>query len=397
MELTQEQRAKIKKVAKLVDFESKGAISLLEYLYELEDKYEKEIPELSELIEELKKERPDRQEIKEMVDEILSSFEMRIPKDGEDGKDYILTEDDKKEIASKITVPKPQPDKIIEKHTETVKIEQPIEIIKEVAVITDEEITSRGEAIRDGLELLQDDDRLDKKAIKGLDDYDEVARLAREPRRSGMVGKGLLSQMNDVNIQSPTNGQGLVYNSTTGLWENGAGGGGTTPNLQQVTDLGSTTTNTIELPAIQALTSAGGTIKSHSGANVAEFGAGGGQNWTFEDGVKLNGGTASRVLLTDANKNIAYSTLTSDELEESILSFENYSKNLKSYPYTITETSPTITTIAYTTPSGIINKTITEVSPTVTTIVFSGDYPAGLPTTKTITETSPTLITIIYS
>jgi len=88
-----------------------------------------------------------------------------------------------------------------------------------------------------------------------------------------------------------------------------------TQNLQAVTDIGSTTTNTIQLPAIQALTSAGGTIKSHSGANVAEFGQGGGQAWTFYDGVKLDAGTASRVLLTDANKNIAYSTLTSAQLE----------------------------------------------------------------------------------
>jgi hypothetical protein len=89
--------------------------------------------------------------------------------------------------------------------------------------------------------------------------------------------------------------------------------------------------------------------------------------------------------------------LITPTLDEVANSFESYSKNLLSYPYTITETSPTITTIAYTTPSGIINKTITEVSSAITTIVFSGDYPSGLPTTKTITETSPTLITITYS
>lgn len=75
-------------------------------------------------------------------------------------------------------------------------------------------------------------------------------------------------------------------------------------------------------------------------------------------------------------------------------SFETFSKNLKAYPYTITETSSTVTTIVYNTGAGTITKTITEVSPTVTTIVFSGDYPL-LITTKTITDGAP--IAISYS
>jgi len=41
-------------------------------------------------------------------------------------------------------------------------------------------ITKSSEAVRDALELLVDDDRLDKTAIKGLDDYEEVARLAKK-------------------------------------------------------------------------------------------------------------------------------------------------------------------------------------------------------------------------
>lgn len=65
-------------------------------------------------------------------------------------------------------------------------------------------------------------------------------------------------------------------------------------------------THKVTTSAIQSNSSAGGTIKSNSGANVAEFGEGGGQNITFEDGVKLNGGAASRILATDASKNIQY-------------------------------------------------------------------------------------------
>jgi len=82
-------------------------------------------------------------------------------------------------------------------------------------------------------------------------------------------------------------------------------------------------------------------------------------------------------------------TLT--EILETGSTFESYNKNLLSYPYTITETSPTVTTIDYTSPSGTITKTITEVSSSVTTIAIGG---IG---TKTITETSPTLVTIAYS
>lgn len=43
--------------------------------------------------------------------------------------------------------------------------------------------------IRDSLELLRDGERLDKEAIKGLDDYDEISALAKQPKGndSGVV------------------------------------------------------------------------------------------------------------------------------------------------------------------------------------------------------------------
>jgi len=46
----------------------------------------------------------------------------------------------------------------------------------------EENLPKNGEFYRDALELLKDDDRLDKTAIKGLDDYDEVSRLAKQPK-----------------------------------------------------------------------------------------------------------------------------------------------------------------------------------------------------------------------
>lgn len=67
-----------------------------------------------------------------IVKEVLAKVVVPKPKDGEDGKDYVLTEKDKKDIAKEIKVPVVE--KIVEK-TEVIK-EQPIvtEVVKEVAV-----------------------------------------------------------------------------------------------------------------------------------------------------------------------------------------------------------------------------------------------------------------------
>jgi len=116
---------------------------------------------------------------------------------------------------------------------------------------------------------------------------------------------------------------------------------------------------------------------------------------------RLNLKAGAGITLTGTQlSNGAEYTITSNASEADTLqsvierwaTFEAYNKNLLSYPYEIEETSWTITTIVYTTPTGTITKVITEVSPTVTTIVLSG-IPAGLPTTKTITEWTSTLIT----
>lgn len=42
----------------------------------------------------------------------------------------------------------------------------------------------------------------------------------------GGGGSSTLSGLTDVDISNPSDGQTLVYNATSGKWENGAGGGG---------------------------------------------------------------------------------------------------------------------------------------------------------------------------
>lgn len=84
-------------------------------------------------------------------------------------------------------------------------------------------ITEQPEAIRDSLELLQDDERLDVSAIKGLDEL-----LKKYKGKSEMVVGGIrfLTQLADVRITSIANGDVLKWNSTTLQWENGAESGG---------------------------------------------------------------------------------------------------------------------------------------------------------------------------
>lgn len=83
------------------------------------------------------------------------------------------------------------------------------------------------EDIRNKLELLSGEDRLDKKAIAGLDDYEEVKKLAKAPRGGG--GSSTLWQLADVDIVStqPTNGQVLAYNGTLKQWKPSSAGAGT--------------------------------------------------------------------------------------------------------------------------------------------------------------------------
>ena len=75
--------------------------------------------------------------------------------------------------------------------------------------------------------------------------------------------------------------------------------------------------DTVHVSTVRAHTSAGIVIEATGGADVALFGAGGGQNATFYDGVKLDASTADRILSTDASKNItALNTTTYPSLAE---------------------------------------------------------------------------------
>lgn len=94
--------------------------------------------------------------------ELLSLIEPLIPEPvkGDRGDSYILTKKDKYEIAQAIEVP------IVEKIIEKTEIREPI-VTNEIREIAKYETS---EQIREKLENLKGDERLDKSAIKGLED-----------------------------------------------------------------------------------------------------------------------------------------------------------------------------------------------------------------------------------
>lgn len=110
-------------------------------------------------------------------------------------------------------------DKVVNETTTQIKplIPKPEDLIATVEDDLTKKLPQYGVEFRDGLELLTGNDRLDKSAIRGLDDYEEIAKLAKE--KSQEITKII-------------------------------GGGAGIQNLQQVTDNGNTTTKDITVSGI---------------------------------------------------------------------------------------------------------------------------------------------------
>jgi len=123
----------------------------------------------------------------------------------------------------------------------------------------------------------------------------------------------------ETGLEFSTGGSGGVpggSNTQVQFNDSGAFGGDAELTYDKTTNL-LTVGGAVHTSAIQAHTSAGLTLETQGGADIALFGAGGGQNATFYDGVKLNAQTASRILSTDASSNItALDTATYPSLTE---------------------------------------------------------------------------------
>jgi hypothetical protein len=79
------------------------------------------------------------------------------------------------------------------------------------------------EQVRDKLETLKEEDRLDVSAIKGLEEFVKRFKTkAKEVTHAVMSLSGLF----DVSVSGQTNGQALVWDSTLQRWKNGTVSGG---------------------------------------------------------------------------------------------------------------------------------------------------------------------------
>jgi hypothetical protein len=132
---------------------------------------------------------------------------------------------------------------------------------------------------------------------------------------SDLDRRAAINELNDIieaNTGNPTviiqdNGTVLPYKKTL----NFIGTTVTNDTLNNRINIAIPTTTSL----VKASTSAGVFLRSNNDTLVAEFGQGGGSNFTFEGNVRLNAGTASRVLVTNGTKDLTASTVTQAELE----------------------------------------------------------------------------------
>lgn len=190
-----------------------------------------------------------------------------------------------------------------------------------------------GEPIRDSLELLDGDNRLDKNAIRGLDDYDEVSKLAREPRVNKVYqgGGGARQFIALTDVPNSYLGQAGKYPKVKAT-EDGLefGTAGSTSPLTTKGDLYGFSTVDARIPVgtdgkvLQADSSNPLGVSWQTPSTTTPAGSntqvqfndsgvfGGDAGFTYDKttdiatigGLNLSGQTASRIAIFDASKNV---------------------------------------------------------------------------------------------
>lgn len=198
MELTPEQIEKAKKVVGLKD---SGQLILLkeietigEKVSDVESNVAARLDSIEESVSRVSEELKKKLE-SELVLEI-DREELR----GKDGEDYVLKETDLEEIAAMamMDIEVPVVEKVIER----------TEVIRETPIVTEnvveKAITDKAEVIRDKLETLEKDERLDKSAIKGLEEYVDNKTLDRAVSILDSRTSFLLNKINNLPTATTT-------------------------------------------------------------------------------------------------------------------------------------------------------------------------------------------------
>lgn len=213
-ETQQEQLKKI--TAKGSMLENTGVLGMAKSFIEVEDKIDTVEASIAELIDEIKKK--DTSLVYEVDEDkiaqnVLSKVVIPEPikgEPGEKGDSYILTQNDKKEIASSIKVP------IVEKVIEKTIVEQPV--VTEVTNNVENPVT--GEDIVYRVNDLPTDDEELKIDFIHIKNTENFVKSIKEKIVAG--GTKFLSYLwGDVDINNPQNNEILKYDSSSGKWKNG--------------------------------------------------------------------------------------------------------------------------------------------------------------------------------
>ena len=205
-QLTPKQKRDLLRLGEIAD---NGASGIVRVISKLEDDMDAEIGSLKEEIG------GDIEKVAKRASEALAVAKETAKQEGkpgdpgekgENGDDYILTEEDKNDIARKIRVPVVE--KIIEKRTETIIREQPIVTEKQIPIA----LHTSPQEVRDLLELLLDDERLDARAIKNLEEAIR-AYLTLNPQNP-MLHPVALGNLPDVDVAGAATDQVLAWNGT---------------------------------------------------------------------------------------------------------------------------------------------------------------------------------------
>ncbi len=222
MDLTPSQKTRREKLRETL--EQEGEIGLIKYVLEMEDKFEEQMEKITEenkslsggpmevaqtiaknILKDVKGDKGDAP----TEEELLKIIQPLIPNIPEviHGEDYVLTDEDKQEIASKIEVPVVE--KVIEK-TEVIK-EQPIvthEVtneIKEVAITdTGEEMVIKINALE-----IEPEKQIGVEHIKGLEKRLKGIENKPSTPGGGIVGRDLIK---DIDLSDQLDGVLATFN-----------------------------------------------------------------------------------------------------------------------------------------------------------------------------------------
>lgn len=219
MQLNPEQKNKLKKVARLADFEERGGHALLEYLYAVDDQVNIEIPELKSLIKSLEDKIVSEETINAHLQELFEGLEIPAPQHV-----TIREEINHEKIINEIK-------SYIDSKT-VAKVEKPNTITKIIREVVEKKADNETVAAEVYEKITKDlvkmefvtEEMLEVSNIKGLEDYGKLLNLLKENsgwRGVKVGGSRYFSKLNDVNVKGITNGQAPIYNSTTEQYEPG--------------------------------------------------------------------------------------------------------------------------------------------------------------------------------